>query len=308
MSSLPHIVLPGQLVTTDAEFMRGHGTLQTSDGALYSTLAGTVQRINKLLTVSPLKSRFLGDIGDVVVGRITEVGHKRWSVDVRGRQDAGLLLSAINLPGGIQRRKQQSDELQMRSFFNVGEIICAEVQNIHADGAVSIHTRNYKYGKLCTGTLVWTQPALIKRAKSAFWLAPWGVELILAINGAVWIGKPRRTAAFQAADGSDAFLDDADLQAIYANVVEDVTPELRRRIALTANCVAALDRENCVVSVESVSAFYAAASAHLDAQQRSSGFVPRVSAVLHDDEVRRTLVRLTQKQLLLEKEACNATE
>ena len=36
------------------------------------------------------------------MGRIIELGPKRWKVDIKGRQDAVLLLSSINLPGGIQ--------------------------------------------------------------------------------------------------------------------------------------------------------------------------------------------------------------
>jgi len=46
--------------------------------------------------------RFTGEIGDVVVGRITEVAQKRWKVDINSRQDAVLLLSSVNLPGGVQ--------------------------------------------------------------------------------------------------------------------------------------------------------------------------------------------------------------
>ena len=50
--------------------------------------------------------RYTGEIGDVVVGRITEVAQKRWKVDVSARQDAILMLSSINLPGGVQVRGQ----------------------------------------------------------------------------------------------------------------------------------------------------------------------------------------------------------
>ena len=38
----------------------------------------------------------------MVVGRIQDIGPKRWKVDIRARQDAVLLLSSINLPGGVQ--------------------------------------------------------------------------------------------------------------------------------------------------------------------------------------------------------------
>ena len=43
-----------------------------------------VCRVNKLITVRPPKSRYLGEIGDLVVGRVTEVGSKRWKIDIRG--------------------------------------------------------------------------------------------------------------------------------------------------------------------------------------------------------------------------------
>ncbi len=45
--------------------------------------------------------RFNGEIGDVVVGRITEVAQKRWRVDTQSRLDAVLTLASVNLPGGV---------------------------------------------------------------------------------------------------------------------------------------------------------------------------------------------------------------
>jgi exosome complex component RRP4 len=63
-------------------------------------VAGVEQNINRLVTVSPLRCRYNGEIGDVVIGRITELVHKRWKVDLNARLDAVLLLTSIQLPGG----------------------------------------------------------------------------------------------------------------------------------------------------------------------------------------------------------------
>ena len=41
--------------------------------SLRATVAGTVHRINELISVRPLKARYLGEISDVIVGRIIEV-------------------------------------------------------------------------------------------------------------------------------------------------------------------------------------------------------------------------------------------
>jgi len=50
-----------------------------------------------------------------------EVQSKRWRVDVGAPLLAQLPLSAINLPGGIQRKRTETDELQIRTFFSEGD-------------------------------------------------------------------------------------------------------------------------------------------------------------------------------------------
>lgn len=85
-----------------------------------------------MLSVRPLKTRYTPEIGDIVVGRITEVAMKRWKVDVSSKQDAMLLLSSVNLPGGVQRRKNEADELQMRQFFSEGDALVVKLGNIES--------------------------------------------------------------------------------------------------------------------------------------------------------------------------------
>ena len=176
----------GDVITKDAGFMRGHGTYM-KNGALYSSVAGVVQRVNKLITVTPLKTKYQGEIGDVVIGRITEVQQKRWKVDVNGRLDALLSISAVNLPGGELRRRSAEDELAMRNYLCEGDLISAEVQNVHSDGAVALHTRSLRYGKLSQGSLLKVSPSLVKRRKTHFLRLPCGANVILGNNGYIWI-------------------------------------------------------------------------------------------------------------------------
>src|SRR3989338_1927653 len=74
-------VVPGEVITDQADYMRGHGTFEI-DGKLIATLSGVVEKINKLVSVRPLRARYTAEIGDVVVGRILDVGARRWKVDV----------------------------------------------------------------------------------------------------------------------------------------------------------------------------------------------------------------------------------
>ena len=59
-----------------------------------------------------------------------------------------LLLAAVNLPGGELRRRSERDELQMRQLLGEGDLVSAEVQAFFQDGALSLHTRSLKYGKV----------------------------------------------------------------------------------------------------------------------------------------------------------------
>ena len=51
--------------------LRGHGTLLGGSGRLIGTVSGVVERVDKLITARPMKTRYTGEVGDVVVGRIT---------------------------------------------------------------------------------------------------------------------------------------------------------------------------------------------------------------------------------------------
>jgi exosome complex component RRP4 len=198
-------VVPGDLLATaEAGLLRGHGTIErgarpaadndeeadrqpsatVASSNLYASVAGLVSRVNKLVAVRALRARYTPDVGDVVVGRVTELANKRWKLDIGARQDAILLLSAIQLPGGALRRRTQSDELQMREFFVEDDLAVAEVQQFFSDGAVALHTRSSRYGRLGPGQLVCVPPALVRRGKTAFvQLAPLDLELVLAANG-----------------------------------------------------------------------------------------------------------------------------
>lgn len=125
------VVTPGSYITQEAGNLRGHGTY-VHEGALYANVAGMVQRVNRLISVQPISSRYVGEVGDVVVGRIVEVGAKRWTVDINARQHAILMLSSINLSGGVQRRRTTEDQLQMRSILSENDLISVCTHIMHS--------------------------------------------------------------------------------------------------------------------------------------------------------------------------------
>lgn len=186
------IVTPGELVTDDPVWMKGHGTYFLNDNT-YSSVAGNVSRVNRLLSVIPLRGKYQPETGDHIVGRITEVGNKRWKVDIGAKQDAILMLGSVNLPGGVLRRKSESDELQMRNFLKEGDLLNAEVQSVFSNGSASLHTRSLKYGKLRNGIFLSIPSSLIIKSKNHSHNLTGDVSVILGVNGYVWLSKTSST-------------------------------------------------------------------------------------------------------------------
>ncbi|EDV36657.1 uncharacterized protein Dana_GF11836 [Drosophila ananassae] len=240
--NLPRVYTPGEVLMPEAGFMRGHGTF-VEDETIKASVAGVIEKVNKLISVRPLKSRYVGEIGDVVVARVIEVQQKRWRVDTNSRLDSILLLSSVNLPGGELRRRSAEDEQMMRRYLDEGDLISAEVQNIFEEGTLSLYTRSLKYGKLSQGLLVKVFPALVKRRKMHFHNLPCGASVILGNNGYIWIAPTKA----QEQDGGEG--------GFAQNLNEHVPRNDREVIARLRNCVLALAK--CKLMIYDTSIQYA---------------------------------------------------
>ena len=264
-----HILTPGQTVTQDPQWMRGHGTFtadnEDDDTTIRSTLAGTLQKTNKLLSIVPLRARYTPEIGDLVVGRIVEVQSRRWKVDIAAPLLANLLLSSINLPGGILRKRTSVDELNIRSYFSEGELLVAEVRELFQDGSASLHTRSLKYGKLRNGFFLSVSgqgggSGVVRAKRHIFTIQTTRqggeVDVILGVNGNIWLAKH-----------SDEKKDDVGLNRIeevvntsmYSSQNDMIGAETRQEIAKVSGCIRALVEGGVKVDEETVRRAYDAA-------------------------------------------------
>jgi len=131
----------------------------------------------------------------------------------------------------------------------------AKVESFFQDGALSLHTRSMKYGKVaydmsrpadeipCTGahrlscirrivrvpqltngTFLVVPPALVKRSASHFVTLPCKVDVILGLNGYVWVSVARGPEAPGAAADRDGGDDDDELDIGRDNDAEPQAP------------------------------------------------------------------------------------
>lgn len=241
LSHVP-ITTPGSTIPTEDLSVRARGTLLNDSPhgrVLTATVAGVISRVNKLVMVRPLRAKYVPETGDVVVGRVVELAGKRWRLDVNAAKYAVLLLSAVNLPGGVQRRRTQEDELNMRAFFKEGDLVSAEVQEQWDDGSAALHTRSLRYGKLERGTFVSVQAELVKRAKKHFHRLESGVHAILGNNGYIFLSERAEDEGMQ--EGG---------------------VEMRKKVARVRNCVMALDMQFIAIGPDTIQEVYDASVAN----------------------------------------------
>ena len=99
--------------TNDGENEDDKMHLNQKEEHLNACVCGTVERVNKLISVIPFSpTTYSGQVGDLVIGRIVSVGATRWKVALGpGCREATLPLSGVNLPYGIQRMRTSQDAL-----------------------------------------------------------------------------------------------------------------------------------------------------------------------------------------------------
>jgi len=272
--------------------------MSEASSTMIATLAGPLKKTNKLLSVAPLRARYTPEIGDLVVGRIVEVQKNQWKVDVAAPLLAQLPLSSINLPGGVLRRRTTADELQIRNYFQEGDLLVAEVQQLRSsDGTANLHTRSLKYGKLRNGIFLAVSGTgggggVVRSRRQVFTInsgAQGGgdVDIILGVNGYIWLSKHVEQAEDKSRAGGVGIsnLDDAVSAAIYSSQNDDIGEGTRREIARISECIRILAEDGVRVDEDSViKAYEAAVDAEMGVMDQDG------AATGMSDEVRKRIV------------------
>ena len=256
---------------------------------LIASVAGTVERVNKLISVIPLSpSIYNGQVGDLVVGRIVGVGGSRWKVSLtcsaptssggNGSMKEGQLpLSGVNLPGGVQRIRTSEDALAMRSLFKEGDLLTCEVQQVQREGTLILHTRSLRYGKLDNGVLVTVPPSLVGRRKNHFVTlkgltrkdgndnmdtgeeeegGEGDVDVYLGLNGGIWIQRTVPSEwenAIRADDQDDRAPLAETLQKLrHRHATTRVSRSMRETIARVRNSIECLRLVHCEITPDSI--------------------------------------------------------
>jgi len=149
------IVTPGDLLAEN-DYMAGDNTYK-ENGKIYATRVGLVDYDNRRVFVVALKAFYIPYIGDLVIGKVTDVTLGVWLIDIKAPYPAVLRASdALNRPF-----KPQRDELS--SVFDRGDVVIAKIVAYDRTRDPLLTVNDVGLGKVKRGQIIEVTPTKIPR-------------------------------------------------------------------------------------------------------------------------------------------------
>ncbi|MHA2297524.1 MAG: exosome complex RNA-binding protein Rrp4 [Candidatus Hodarchaeales archaeon] len=164
-------VTPGIKLAVGSNYAPGVGVYKTREEksiTYYSCLTGLLSvrsspsRSNKLMRLSiiPMEGPYVPSIDDVVIGKVVNVGHTSWLVDIRAPY-LGLLPSS----SVFDRRYHDRDRsVRLDKYLDMGDYVMTKVVNVDRtrDPLLSMHG-DRRFRKFNSGRLIEINPVKVPR-------------------------------------------------------------------------------------------------------------------------------------------------
>ncbi len=149
-----HVVAPGELLA-DGDHLLGDNAYRVGN-QIFSACVGLFEVDGNRVTVVPLKGGYIPRVGDLVAGRIVDIGLSGWTVDILSPYPAMLPASETPGPRGPRRR-------DLSTTFDVGDMMLAEVLAFDRTRDPLLTIKGPGLGKISTGRVVEISAAKIPR-------------------------------------------------------------------------------------------------------------------------------------------------
>lgn len=178
------IVYPGDIVAEGADRLAGFGSFREGQ-KIISKIVGILRTEGSVVSVIPLTGVYVPKRGDYVIGEVKDVAFSNWTVDIHSPYEAqlGVMETPEYIPKGADITK----------FFNIGDLIFAQVSIVTASKFVNLSMRDPRSRKLVGGLVVNITPTkvprLIGHAGSMIQILKDKTRCFVTVgqNGRVWI-------------------------------------------------------------------------------------------------------------------------
>lgn len=180
--STREIVVPGELLATDAR-KAGPGTF-TEDGKVYAAQLGIKSVRPDQISVVPLSGQYIPMRGDLIVGKIVDIGPSNWLVDINSPYPAPLHVNEV--PWRVEFG-------ETGKFMTVGDIVLIKVVDVSGTMRITVSMQDHGLRKLAGGMVIDVSPSkvprVIGRNGSMIQMLKnhTGCRIYVGQNGRIWI-------------------------------------------------------------------------------------------------------------------------
>ena len=146
------IVVPGDLLS-ESGLKAGPGTYVES-GRIYAAQLGIKTTRSNVVGVVPLSGQYIPMRGDMVIGKIVDMGASNWFVDINAAHQSSLHVNEV--PWRVEFG-------ETGKFMTVGDLVSLKVVGVDELGKVQISMKEHGLRKLAGGVVVEVAPAKIPR-------------------------------------------------------------------------------------------------------------------------------------------------
>src|SRR3989344_675734 len=114
------IVVPGEVIVEGEDFLPGEGTRREGSKIVASKF-GLAEEAGRVVKLIPIFGAFIPRRNNVVIGRVTNIMHSGWAVDIDSASEAFLPIEES--PHFINRN-------EMDQFLAIGDVLAAKIWSV----------------------------------------------------------------------------------------------------------------------------------------------------------------------------------
>ena len=179
------IVVPGEIIATGLDYLPAGFVFREGDNLISSRL-GLVSINGRFIKVVPLTGDYIPKRGDLIIGKVVDIGINGWRIDMGWSCEANLSLKDAT----SEFIEKGSD---LTKYFDYGDYIMAEIYNVIGSKLIDLTMKGPGLRKLGPGRVIHVNSAKVPRiiGKQGSMISmikdATGCRISVGQNGTVWI-------------------------------------------------------------------------------------------------------------------------
>jgi exosome complex component RRP4 len=176
------IVVPGDLLAISSK-KAGPGTY-SEGGKIFASQLGIKTVRPDSISVVPLAGQYIPIVGDLIVGKIVDIGPSNWLVDINSPYPAPLHVNEV--PWRVEFG-------ETRKFMGVGDVVLIKVVGVDERRRISVSMQDHGLRKLTGGMIMEVSPSKVPRVigKNGSMIQmlknQTGCRIYVGQNGRIWV-------------------------------------------------------------------------------------------------------------------------